>query len=561
MAAKSPPHIWIAAALVFLCVICYWPVYQFEFIDFDDPLFTTGNPLTREGFNLPNFCRIWVDTHTLSLWMPVALFSHMIDYTVFGDFAGGHHISSVVIHAGAAVLLYAALFHMTGAVWASAWVAALFAAHPYRVDAVAQIASRKDLLSAVFVFLTFLAYHRYVRKPTGKGYAFVTAAFLLAGASKPMVVTIPCVMLLFDYWPLKRTRDWLGLRREDWRTNGRLIVEKTPLFLIAIALQFVTVYATSRDQVLPGTNRVGYLARIENAFDAYGTYLLKTVWPTGLAAYYPMSLGPREHLWPVASGILIVVFTLGAISLRKAAPYAFVGWLWFAGMLVPVAGFVQYGTHAMADRYMYLPLIGLLIAVAWAALGIVSRWPGSWRVIAIGGVLAILGSSAVTMRQVWHWRDSETIFRHTLAVTKDNALIENNLGVVLRRRGEIEEAEQHFREAVRIVPDYFRAAMNYADLLNETGRFAEAARLLEQQIKHYPDNAEAHVRLGWTYYRLRDHARAEEHARRGLELDSDLRPAQVLLRQLERGPGASMEQTQPAPGPPPEAFDIAPERP
>jgi Tfp pilus assembly protein PilF len=420
----------------------------------------------------------------------------MVDSQIFGLNAGGHLFVNALIHVANTLLLFLLLKRLTGASWRSAIVAALFALHPLHVESVAWAVERKDTLSTFFGVLTLLAYARYVEAPSWKRYAWVALWLGLGLMAKSMLVTWPFVLLLLDYWPLRRLEwepaDGPGRFAKAWVP---LIREKLPLFCLVAASMVVTYLAQSHG----GTQALvdaAFPLRLSNAIASYAKYLLLTAWPSGLGVYYPLSPGGVS-----AGQLAVAVVVLGAITaiaIREARkrPYLIVGWLWFLGTLIPVIGLVRVGVgFAMADRYHYVPSIGLFVAIVFgfADLAIAWRMGRAGITAASAIVLLILGSLAGN--QVRYWRDSMTLFTRTLSVTSNNMLIQNQLGSVLNRRGKPAEAILHFDEALRIKPDYFHALANMARVLWQQGKTGEAIGFYERALKVRPDSVKAHMQL------------------------------------------------------------------
>jgi len=415
-------------------------------------------------------------------------------------------LMNALFHAINAALLFLVLARLTGAFWCSAFVAALFAVHPLQVESVAWVSERKDILSTGFGILMLWAYRRYAVNPGLRRYALVSVFFILSLLSKPMWVTAPFLLLLLDLWPLQRLK---GSPLEvgpvcpptSQLPLTRLVMEKMPLLLLSTASSVITVVAQNRGGALNSLERLGLAARIENAFMSYGSYLEKTFWPSALAAYYPQAQAGLSP-WQVA-GAALVLLTITAITLWhiRKMPWLAVGWFWFSGTLVPVIGLVQVGSQAMADRYTYFPIIGIFIAVVWS----LKRAAGSsaWMRIPLGvaalAVVAVL--SAFSFQQVGYWKNQESLFRHTIAVTKDNSRAHHILSQALAVEGKIEEAVFHARESVRLDPNNARAHKNLGYMLYRVGMVDEAIVEFQRAIALQPDYAEAHGNLAIAYGR------------------------------------------------------------
>jgi tetratricopeptide (TPR) repeat protein len=495
----------IAAALVTLTLGLYAPVVDHGFINFDDPEYVVDNPhvtggLTRAGV-------VWAFTHPHSAnWHPLTWLSHMLDCELFGLDASAHHLVSVAVHAAASVALFAALSAMTGATWPSALVAALFALHPLRVESVAWIAERKDVLSGLFWMLALGAYAAWVRRPGPGRYALLVAAFTAALLAKPMAVTLPAVLLLLDWWPLRRTAR-LAPRR--------LVGEKLPLFVLAAAVSVVTVVVQHEAGAVSSLAHTPLAGRVANALVSYATYLGKAFWPSRLAVFYPYT--GDLPAWQVA-GAAVLLAALSAVALREARrrPYVTVGWLWFLVTLAPVIGIVRAGDQAMADRFTYVPLVGIAIVVAWGGRELLGTRPALAATVAGA---ALVACALATSAQLAHWRSTEALFAHALAVTADNHLAHTNLGEVLMKSGRPAEATEHFTEALRLRPGSAKVHVNYGMVLAGRGERDAAARHYAEAVRLDPRSAMAHYNWGLVLAEQSQLDEAIGHYREALRLD------------------------------------------
>jgi tetratricopeptide (TPR) repeat protein len=472
-----------------------------DFINYDDPRYVYENTKITGGLSLSGIA--WAFTHIHSMnWHPLTTISHMLDCQLYGLKAGAHHFTNVLLHSIAAILLFLTLQYMTGAFWRSAFVAAVFAIHPLRVESVAWIAERKDVLSGVFFMLTLLAYVHYARAPSIGRYLMVVFGFALGLMSKPMLVTLPFVLLLLDYWPLERIR-------EEGSNVGRqlfkLAVEKIPLIVLSAVSSVVTFVA--QKGAVGETEQLSVLARINNAVVSYVAYIWQMLWPMRLAVFYPHPQN-RLLLWEIISSFLLLLcITVATIALRKQRPYLITGWLWYVGMLVPVIGLVQVGWQGRADRYTYLPQIGLYIAVTWAVADLTALWRHQRTVLTTAAILTICALSWRAWTQTRYWRDSETLFRHALAVTTNNDVAENNLGIVFLRQGKLDDAISLLQAAVALRPDNSPAHENLAKALLQKGEVTEALSHYRKLLELQPDNIEVHNIVGTVLIqqgRLRD---------------------------------------------------------
>jgi protein O-mannosyl-transferase len=485
---------WVTVCVCTFLLALTWIVFGqtlwHDFINYDDPRYVYENTKITGGLSLSGIA--WAFTHIHSMnWHPLTTISHMLDCQLYGLKAGAHHFTNVLLHSIAAILLFLTLQYMTEAFWRSAFVAAVFAIHPLRVESVAWIAERKDVLSGVFFMLTLLAYVHYARAPSIWRYLMVVFGFALGLMSKPMLVTLPFVLLLLDHWPLGRIR-------EEGSNVGRqlfkLAVEKIPLIVLSAVSSVVTFVA--QKGAVGETEQLSVLARINNAVVSYVAYIWQTLWPMRLAVFYPHPEN-RLLLWEIiASLLLLICLTVLAIALRKQRPYLITGWLWYLGMLVPVIGFVQVGWQGRADRYTYLPQIGLYIAVTWAVADLTALRRHQRTILSAAAILSVGVLSWCAWIQTSYWRDSETLFRHALAVTANNDVAENNLGIVFLRQGKVDQALSLLQAAVDLRPDNSPAHENLAKALLQKGQVADALVHYRKLLKLQPDNIEVHNIVG-----------------------------------------------------------------
>jgi protein O-mannosyl-transferase len=473
------PKALICVLLAVLVFLAFSPVLRDGFTGYDDPDYVTNNEHVKDGLTPRNAA--WAFTHAhADNWHPVTWLSHQLDCSLFGLDPTGHHLTSLLLHGANTILLFLWLSGATGARWRSAFVAAVFGVHPLHVESVTWIAERKDVLSGLFWMLTLLAYEAYARRPGVWRYALVVALFAGGLMAKPMVVTLPLVMIILDWWPLRRPGGW------------RLVLEKLPLAAMAGASSAVTLWAQRQ-----AMDRLPLDLRLSNAAVSYIRYLWKTLWPAKLAVFYPFpwhGISP----WLVAASVAAVCgLSAAAWMSRGRRPWLATGWLWYLVTLVPVIGIVQVGMQAMADRYMYLPMIGLLMAAAW-------QWPAGWRrEAAIAAGVVVVACSILTWQQAQVWKDGVTLFTHALAVTQDNFVAHDNLGVELDRLGRPEEALAEYRETIRIRPGDRHGEANFAmasfakgERLFRQQRFAEALAAFREGLPHQPANAIAHLYAG-----------------------------------------------------------------
>lgn len=487
----------IGAALIVAVVAVYGQVISHHFINLDDDIYIYENPMVTAGLTTKGVLWAFTTFHAAN-WHPLTWLSHIFDAQVFGLNPGAHLAVNVFLHILNSLLVFALLKNMTRRLWRSAIVAALFALHPMHVESVAWAAERKDVLSAFFALLSLLAYIRYVKVdcPSWKRFVPVTLSLALALMAKPMFVTWPFVMLLLDYWPLNRLewRHYNGLKRLP-RCLVPLVREKIPVFVLAAASVAITYIAQSRGGAVRQFADAPFLLRISNALVSYAKYILSLLWPSGLGVYYPFS--PEGiPAWQLAASLALVAgITIVVMRAKENQGYLLTGWAWYLGTMVPVIGLVQVGGQAMADRYSYIPSIGLFVMVVWGAGDLIGKRQLLYRAPAPGVVvwLAILGSLAYI--QVGFWRDSITLFRHTLLVAPENLVAHYNLAHALGKQGNLNEAIVHFGEALKIKPDFFDALINMGVTLNDQRKFADAATYLTRAVELQPQSSKAHVQL------------------------------------------------------------------
>lgn len=507
----------VAVALVVLVFVAFGRAVGNDFVTYDDDTYITANPLVLGGVTARGVIEAFTTFHAAN-WHPVTWLSHMLDVELFGLDPGKHHLVGVALHALNAVLLFAAILMSTRRLWPAALVAALFAVHPLRVESVVWASERKDLLAGTFWLCTLLAWARYGR--TGRRRPWVASiVFLFLGLlAKPMLVTLPFVLLLIDRWPLQRLRDVTALR---------LVLEKLPHFGLVVASCMVTSIAQERGGAISSLGSLPFVARLGNAALAVTSYVGATLWPQGLACIYPLDVPPPEGagrgLGLAASlAIAFVVLSIvGAFVLRRRAPWFTTGWLWFIGSLVPVAGLVQVGSQSHADRYTYLPTIGLVLAGVFAADAWLRLRPEFVRPALFGAAGAVLALTFASVRQTATWRDSETLYRRALAVTDRNYVANHNLGNVFVLRGQPAEALPYFERALELHPNYYPALNGLGDALSRLERYAEAQAALEHCVRVRPDYAEGHNNLGLVHGKLGALDAAVREFRRAVELAPD----------------------------------------
>jgi protein O-mannosyl-transferase len=558
--------LWLTSLLICLALTAFtWLVFgqtlRHEFVNFDDHVYVYENRFITSGLSIDGLIGAFTHTHARN-WHPLTTITHMVDCSLYGLKAGGHHFTNVLLHTVAVVLLFLLLQRMTGALWQSAFVAAVFAIHPLHVESVAWVAERKDVLSGVFFMLTLLAYVHYARAPSLRRYLMVAFVFALGLMSKPMLVTLPFVLLLLDYWPLRRITDQ---RSHPGHQLLKLLPEKLPLLALSALSCLATLLAQKHDP--SAIDQLPFMWRLNNAFVSCVTYIWQMFWPARLAVFYPHP-NNRLALWEVFLAVaFLITASLAAISLRRKKPYVVTGWFWYLGMLIPVIGLIQVGEQGHADRYTYLPQIGLYILIAWTIADLVQRsWARGRRrvLLAIAAVTVIAVLSGCAFVQTAYWKNSEALWAHALAVTKDNDVANNNLGFLFMRQGELDkaisqfntalkirsehpqthyslgaalihnnlgnalakkqladEAIAHFQDAVRLRPDYADAYYNFGSVLFQQGQVDEAIAKWQKAVAIQPRDAEAHRSIASAFRKKGETKLAIVEYKRALEIVPD----------------------------------------
>jgi protein O-mannosyl-transferase len=512
---KKIPEIAIALSLCIATFVPYWQVRHFDFINYDDNGYIYENPNVRAGFTTKSIAWSFSMSGYEANWHPLTWLSHILDIQLFGLKAGRHHLTNVFFHCINAVLLFLLLRLMTGAVWKSAFVAALFALHPMHVESVAWVAERKDVLSTLFWIATTFAYVWYVRRCGARRYLLVVFLFALGLMAKPMLVTLPCTLLLLDFWPLRRME-----KRKGSFPIRSLLLEKTPLFFLVALSSVITFVAQQKGGSVLSLERLPFEIRIANAIVSFGTYLWKMIYPINLACIYP---GSAAVAWGEVGVSLLCMGIITAISLKtvRYMPFLLVGWLWYLGTLIPVIGIVQVGEQAMADRYTYIPYIGMFIMIAWGIPELLSRLPHKKIVLSLAAAAVVVTMTAITFRQIRYWKNSIALFEHAIAITKNNYGAHNNLGLGLDQQGKIDEAITHFTEALRVDPNYTFAHCNLGNLLFKKGRIDEAIHHYAEVLRCAPTDANVHNNIGVALASQGKIDEAIAHYREALRIDPE----------------------------------------
>lgn len=542
--ARFGPTIWLLVALATITVAAYAPLRHHDFVGIDDPIYVINNPHLRGGLTWAKVASAFGSSYA-NFWHPLTLLSLMLDVQLFGVSAGALHLSNLLLHVASTLVLFLVLLRMTGARGPSAFVAALFAVHPLHVESVGWIAERKDVLSTLFWMLTLWAYAGYARRSRGARYGLVVILFVLGLMAKPMLVTLPFTLLLLDLWPLGRVslsanpacpRRWPALSRA-WLP---LLREKVPLFALAVAAGVIAFLSQQRGGAVAPLESFPMAGRVATTLVGYASYILKMIWPRTLVAFYPypqtMPLGPAAAALAALAGVSVLV-----VRLASRHPYLAVGWFWYVGTLLPVSGLVQVGSHAMADRYTYVPLIGLFIMVAWGVPELFGRGRARRAILTTFAAGAVVACVVATRAQVMTWRNSVTLWQHALRVMPDNYYAHNALGLELYKQGLTDEAAAHFLRSAELAPGFPNPHNNLGLLLAERGRTAEAIEQYNEALRRWPDYPQAHVNLGnalLTAGRARD---AVAHFDEALRLGTDPATARTGLGNALMATGRSEE--------------------
>jgi len=561
---------------VFLAVIvwiAFGQALRHEFVGYDDQRYVVQNPWVTNGLT-PGGIK-WAFTHVhASNWHPLTTISHMLDCQIYGLQPWGHHLTNILLHAAAAILLFFALRKLTGDLWPSLLVAAVFAVHPLRVESVAWVSERKDVLSGVFFMLTLWAYARYVRGNGAASFWYVTVVvfFALGLMCKPTLVTLPFVLLLLDSWPLGRNQPSSsrggGITRKTWL---RLIVEKLPLFVLSAASCVATLLA--QQEALDASLKPPLMERVGNALVSYAMYLAQMIWPARLAVLYPYPEGNLKVAQVILALLLLLSISAGVFVWRGKYPFLLTGWFWYLGMLVPMIGIVQVGSQVRADRYTYLPQIGLYILVAWSAMELFQQWRRSRVILAAAALLIITALITRSYFQTSYWQDTETLWEHATATTSNNYIATNNLAQVLFQSGRfdeaiaecqkalkikpdlaaahnnlgvalirskqgggtalrqksIDEAIGHYRAALQIKPDFMQARSNLGNALLQKGQVDEAIAQFQKALEVDAQYAEAEFSLGKAFWQKREVNEAIAHYQKAVEISPDYAEARYSL--------------------------------
>jgi Flp pilus assembly protein TadD len=567
--AKKSFVIFTYFVLILSTLLVFQQVRNFDFINYDDKDYVYENPQVLNGLTGEGVIWAFTTNHTAN-WHPLTWLSLMLDCQLFGTNPGRMHLVNLLLHLANTLLILAMLREMTGALWRSAFVAAVFAIHPMHVESVAWIAERKDVLSTLFLLLTLAAYVSYVRRRGLARYVLTVLLFALGLLAKPMLVTLPVLLLLLDYWPLERirrqnTEDKRQRAKGEYQTVStvQLIAEKIPFIALSVVSSVITFLVQLRGNAVIHINTLPLKGRVANVFLSYTRYIGKLFWPQNLAVFYPFDANSFAF-WQVAMCVLLLlVISIFVIRFGRNQKYLPVGWFWFVVTLVPVIGLVQVGLQAFADRYTYIPYIGLFIMIAWGVPELLSKWPQRKIALGLSMVISLTALGICAHRQVSFWNNSFTLFSHAIEVTQNNYIAHNNLGVACNSIGRYQDAVEAYKQAIKIKPDYAEAHYNlgvtygilgrskdeiekyklaikirpayvkaYYNLgvsYKDLGRYKEAIEVYKQAIKIKPDYAEAHLNLGAVYYTLGRYGEAIEAYKQAIRIKSDFAMAHYAL--------------------------------
>ena len=565
----------ICLFLALVTAVIYWQVKNFAFVSYDDLAYIPNNSHVRSGLTLKGISWAFT-TFYESNWHPLTWLSHMMDVELFGLMPAGHHLVNVFIHIANTILLFLILKRMTSAVWQSAFVAALFALHPLHVESVAWVAERKDVLSAFFWILTIGAYAQYAEKPNAQRYLLTLLFFILGLMSKPMIVTLPFTLLLLDYWPLKRfsfdrqgdTQEVLttgAVNRRKKKRKGQssdsnkisapsesipslfpsvqirpLLLEKIPLLILSAASSIITYVAQQKGGAMESLQNLPLMERIANATVAYIIYLFKMCWPLNLAVLYPHPV--TYPIWQsLGAAFLLTVITLSAIAWVRRFPYFTMGWFWYLITLIPVIGLVQVGVQAWADRYTYIPLVGIFMAMAWGISELTKQWSYRNKILSISAGIVIFLLTVLSWQQIQFWKDDFSLYPHAIRVTENNDMAHNNLGTTYYNKGDLDRAMRHYRVAVEINPQKSGTYYNMGNVLADQGHFQEAMDQYAKALQFQPSNVAAHNDFGNVLMLQGRYDKAIEHLQEAIRIAPDYAKSHGLLGHIFAEQGKRQE--------------------
>jgi len=523
----SPKVLCVCFILLAATSAVYWQVNDFSFVNIDDSLYVENNRHVKTGLNIQNIkWAFTVATRITNFWAPLTWLSIILDYELYGMNAGGYHLTNLLLHLANTLLILLVFYKMTGALWQSAFIAAMFALHPLHVESVAWVTERKDVLSTLFWLLTMWTYTSYTRSRDGRRYLLAFFCFVLGLMSKPMLVTLPFVLLLLDFWPLNRIQ--LSNPGVFFRALFNLVYEKILFFVVIVGFSISTFITQNKGDVLPPLSHISAFLRIENVIVSYTKYLWKTIWPFGLTVAYPYP--DFLPLWQVITSLIILLLiSFLSVYFRKKAPWMIVGWLWYLGALVPVLGIVVIAEQAMADRYTYIPLIGIFIMIAWGIPELLKCLLKKKIFIPVFFSCSVLLMTLLTANQIRYWKNSQSLFEHVVSVTEKNFLAYNNLGLAYQNQGKTAEAIELFKKSIHIKPRYASAYNNLGVALESIGKADRAADLYATAIQLEPEFKNPYVNLAFVLLHQGKPEEAIKYCREAIRLDPDFTEAYILL--------------------------------
>jgi len=529
----------ICFLLAIATLVVYLPVRSHRFVHYDDDTYVTDNPNVLSGLTIRNIKWAFTTGHG-SNFHPVTWLSHQLDCTIFGENPGPHHLVNLFWHIANVILLFWLLQRITKRIWPSAFVAALFALHPLHVESVAWVAERKDVLSAFFWLLTMLAYVRYTERPKPARYLLTLLIFIIGLMTKPMLVTLPFCLLLLDYWPLNRLAPTTpDLPKMPGSTIINVFTEKIPFLALSAVSSVITFIVQQRTGAVPSFASLGFKSRLSNAVVSYLAYIAKMFWPARLAVLYPHPADGIPTARAVIFAALLLLITFFLLYHTRRHRYLAFGWLWYLGTLVPVIGIVQVGVQAMADRYTYIPLVGIFIIIAFGCPDLIKKIPFKKYILAAAASVCLIACSITTRVQLGYWKDGFSLFDHTLAVTKNNYVIQNNYATVLNNLGRPADAVEHFKEALRFLPDSFEVHNNYGNALKKLGQIDQAIKHFRFALKLNPNAKLTHYNLALALVAKGQYDQAIKHYKiylgPGLE-DTAKRNTQYAIRNTNSAP-------------------------
>ncbi len=528
MNTKRNVIVFVYSVLILSTLLVFWQVRNFDFVNYDDNKYVYENPHVLNGLTTDGI--IWAfTTGCTSNWHPVTWLSLMLDCQLFGKNPGWMHLINLLLHLVNTLLLFVLLRKMTSSLWPSAFVAAAFALHPMHVESLAWIAERKDVLSTLFWMLTLLAYVSFVKRPTILRYLMTITIFAVGLMTKPMLVTLPFVLLLLDYWPLNRFCSSPASVPDIRRILYRIIIEKIPFFALAAVSSVITFLVQQSGGAVTYFSALPLRSRVANAFLSYAKYIGRLFLPRDLAVFYPFDVSVIQPSQVVLCALLMVVVSVLAVRFRRKQKYLFVGWFWFVGTLFPVIGLVQVGQQSLADRYTYIPYIGLFIIIAWGLPELFSKWPQREIALGLSMVIVLTTLGICSHRQASFWKNGFTLFSHAVSVTRNNYIALDNLGTAYSNIGRYQDAVESYKQAIKISPGYADAYYNLGVASGQLGRYQDAIEAYKQAIKLNPDYVKAYINLGVDYSRLSLYQDAIEAYKQAMRIKPDYPDAYVNL--------------------------------